>query len=102
MGKVDKSKVNIEMIKKAEGGIKNLIGHFNTNLMQKVINKERIKFKSRIPDLIRKHFFTKKNGIDIASMTALLNLKSKLDIIFHNTSGDPDDPNVNLGYRYVS
>ena len=45
-----------------------------------------VKFKSRIPGLIRKHFFNKdKNkGLDIMWLSRVLNMEDKLEIIFES------------------
>jgi hypothetical protein len=52
----------------------------------------RVKRQSRLPALIRKHFFTKKHkGLDIMWLTAVLNLEDKLEVMFSNLTGHSDD-----------
>lgn len=61
---------------KTEVAVKDLMKHHMTNIIQKQINKDaRIKFKSRIPGLIRKHFLSRKhNSFDLPWLIAVVNL----------------------------
>ena len=58
--------------------------------------------RSRLPALIRKHFFKPKgHGLDIMWLTAVLNLEDKLDVMFRNLTDLPDDTNRALGVKYA-
>ena len=60
-------------------------------------------FKSGLPATVRKHLLgKKKKGVDIVWLTAVLNMKDKLDAMFTNLSGRPNDPNINLGLKYAA
>ena len=52
----------------------------------------RVKRRSRLPALIRKHLLKPKgHGLDIMWLTAVLNLEDKLEVMFRNLTGKPDD-----------
>ena len=62
----------------------------------------RVKRRSRLPALIRKHFLKPKgHGLDIMWLTAVLNLEDKLAVMFRNLTDQPDDSNRALGVKYV-
>ena len=61
--------------------------------------RNQIKFKSRIPALIRKHLFPNKSKLDIFYVNGVLNMEQKLLNMF---SGHPGASDSCLGLRYAS
>ena len=60
-------------------------------------------FNAGLPAAVRKHLLgKKKKGVDIMWLTAVLNMEDKLNTMFTNLSGHPNDPNVNLGLKYAA
>jgi hypothetical protein len=103
----------------AEKGVNLLMQHFQKAIIQKEINKEGLKFKSRIPGLIRKHFLSKRHtSFDLSWLISVCNLSAKLDVMFCDPSPMKEEfknkinpnlktifkfhTNINLGYKYVS
>ena len=61
--------------------------------------KHKIKFKSRIPGLIRKHLFKKKSKFDIFYVNGVLNMEQKIINMF---DGNPGTSESCLGSKYAS
>ena len=60
-------------------------------------------FNSSLPAVIRKGLLGKRQkGVDIMWLTAVLNMEDKLNVMFANLSGHPNDSNVNLGLKYAA
>ena len=78
----------------------NLKTEFGKRLIhQQVKNASNIKFKSRIPALIRKHLFRKKSKLDIFYVTGVINMEQKILNMFNGQPGTSDSC---LGLRYAS
>ena len=65
-----------------------------------------LKSKSRIPGLIRKHFFKREGkSLDVVWLTAILNMEDKSAEMFktdnNNLTGRKNDPNASLGAKYI-
>jgi hypothetical protein len=55
------------------------------------------------PAAVRKHLLgKKKKGVDLPWLAAVLNMEDKLNTMFTNLSGLPNDPYDNLGLKYAA